>query len=454
MNKQNDHVFYRDLTRAYPVVDRAEGVHIWDKTGKRYLDATGGAVVVGIGHAVPEVLAAMFDQARRVCYAYNYQFTSEAQQDLAAELADFAPGDLNYVYFVSGGSEGTETAIKLARSYFLERGQPGKYKVISRWRGYHGNTLGALSASGNVLRRRDYGPYLLDFKHISPPYCYRCFFGKEYPSCGLACAKDLERCILQEGPEQVAAFITETVGGASVAGMMPPPEYFPLVREICDRYQVLLINDEVLCGVGRTGRNCAIDHWSVVPDMIVCAKGLSSGYSPIGAVIVREKVYETISEGSGAFEHGFTFGGNPLSCAVGLAVLRYIRKNDLVKRAADMGDYLLGQLKEELRDLPIVGDISGKGLLVGVELVQNREDRQPIPRAYRASKRVVSACFERGVIVLAGSGGQADGVNGDRLEIAPPYVIDPEDVDLLVSTLKDAVTQVGDELLTKARGKA
>jgi adenosylmethionine-8-amino-7-oxononanoate aminotransferase len=424
-------------------------VYLWDSTGKRYLDGAAGAAVVAIGHGVPEILEAISRQSRDVSFAYAYRFTSEAQENLAAELASFSPPGLDYVYFVSGGSEATETAIKLARHYFLEVGKPRKSKIIARWRSYHGNTLGALSASGHVLRRREYGPYLLPFAHVAPPYRYRCRLCSYSDACTLACAEELEQHILQEGPDEVAAFMCEPIGGASVAGMVPAREYYAAIADICRRHDVLFIADEVLCGMGRCGRNFAIDHWDVIPDMIVCGKGLSSGYTPLGALIVRDQIYDAVKEGTGEFEHGFTYGGNPLSCAIGLAVLEYLKEQQLVGRAATIGDYLLSRLRKELGRLPTVGDIDGKGLLVGVELVQDRKERRPFPREFRFSRRVAETCLERGVVVSPGTGGQADGLNGDRLMITPPYVINEEQLDELVLTLKGAISDVGNGLLNR-----
>jgi adenosylmethionine-8-amino-7-oxononanoate aminotransferase len=438
-------VFHRRNPTLLPVVDRAEGVWIYDKSGKKYLDATGGAVVVGIGHGVREVLEAMREQAERICYSYSLQFTSEPQEQLAEELAAFAPGDLNRTFFSSGGSEAIETGIKIARDYFLATGKPGKHKVVGRWRAYHGNTMGALSASGNVGRRIPYCPYLLNFPHIAPPYCYRCFLGKKFPECALACADELERVIIQEGPSEIAAFIAEPIIGSSAPGVVPPDGYYQRIREICDKYDILFIADEILCGMGRTGKNFAIDHWNVVPDIVVTAKGLSCGYAPLGATIVREGVHSAIWTKSGEFPHGFTYGGNPLSCAVGLAVLRYIKTNRLVERSAVMGAYLLEKLKTELAPIGIVGDISGKGLLAGVELVRNRATREPFRKSDGISGKVVAAAFAQGVIILAGGGGQANGIDGDRLEIAPPFVSDHADIDVAISALKKALLGVDAE---------
>jgi adenosylmethionine-8-amino-7-oxononanoate aminotransferase len=435
-----------DLSSARPRVDRAEGVWVYDTEGRRYLDAAGGAVVVGIGHGVPEVLTAMQEQASRVSFAYYAQFASDAQEELAKELARFCPADLNHVFFTSGGSEAVESAIKLSRSYFLATGRPRKYKVIGRWRSYHGNTLGALSASGHVSRRRNYQPYLIDFPHIAPPYCYRCFLRLAYPACALACADELERAIIEAGPDEVAAFIAEPVPGSSVPGMIAPPEYFRVIREICDRYDVLLVADEILCGMGRTGKNTAMEHWGVLPDLTVMGKGLSSGYSPLGAVVARSHVYRALADGPGHFEHGFTYSGNPLSCATGLAVLRYLQEHRLVERAADTGAYLLGRLRDELSPLELVGDIDGLGLLAGVELVHDRTTRQPFRKEEGVAGRVVARAFGQGLILLPGSGGQADGVNGDRIEIAPPLIVDRDEIDLIVRILRTTLCELSGEL--------
>jgi adenosylmethionine-8-amino-7-oxononanoate aminotransferase len=428
------------------MVDRAEGVWIYDVNGRRYLDATGGAVVVGIGHAVPEVLEAIRDQASKVAFAYYGQFSNQPQQELASELAAFCPGDLDHVFFTSGGSEAVESAIKLSRAYFRATGRDRKHKVIGRWRSYHGSTLGALSASGHVLRREPYQPHLLNFAHVAPPYCYRCFLHLRYPSCAVACAQELERTIIQENPDEVAAFIVEPVTGSSVPGLVPPPEYFRIVRDICDRYDVHLIVDEVLCGMGRTGRNFAIEHWDVVPDLLVTAKGLSSGYMPLGAVVATSRIYDGLMDAAGYFEHGYTYSGHPLSCAAGLAVLRYIRANGLVERAAELGPYLIERLRAQLADVAIVGEIDGLGLLVGIELVRDPKTREPFDAHERVAARVVARAFDKGVILLPGSGGQADGIHGDRLEIAPPLVIGYEEIDLAVDTLRDSLIEVSQEL--------
>jgi adenosylmethionine-8-amino-7-oxononanoate aminotransferase len=342
----------------------------------------------------------------------------------------------------SGGSESVETAIKLARHYFVESGRPTKSLVIGRWRGYHGNTLGALSASGHVLRRREYEPYLLPFPHIDPPYRYRCTLCAAASSCTLACADELEQAILNYGPDQVAAFIAEPVVGAAAFGMLPTEGYFERIRAICDRYDVLLIVDEVLCGMGRTGRNFAIDHFGVVPDIIACGKGISSGYTPLGAVLVSSEIHAAVHDGSGAFEHGFTYGGNPLSAAVGLAVLQYITKHDLVHRAAQMGQYLIDQLRDALVGNPIVGDVEGLGMLVGIELVADRDTKMPFARSAHAAARFAGLCRDRGVLITPCFSGNAAGVLGDRVGVAPPFVFERTHVDETVAAVTDAATEL------------
>ncbi|MGD9959303.1 aspartate aminotransferase family protein [Nocardioides sp.] len=442
---QSTQVFHRDVTHAPPLVDRAEGVHVWDAAGKRYLDASSGSnIVISIGYGVPEIIDAMTEQARKVSFCGG--FTSEPQEQLAVELAEFAPAGLNYVRFTSGGSEANETAIKLARHYFVETGRPSKYKIVGRWRSYHGNTLGALAATGHVMRRSGYLPMLPPSAHAAPPYRYRCNFCAKQPACSLACADDVERVILNEGPDHVAAFIAEPIVGAAAMGMVPDPEYFRRVREICDKYDVLLIVDEVLTGMGRTGRNFAIDHWDVIPDMITCGKGMSSGYSPLGAVITTDRIHAAVAEGSGMFEHGFTYGGNPLSCAVGLAVLRYIKKHDLVANAAEVGAYLQASVREALTDSPIVGEVDGRGMLVGVEIVADRATKEPFPFELGINKVIAKKCQERGVLINPAFSGNADGYRGDRFGICPPYIFDRSQVDETVAALQAAVHEVATEV--------
>lgn len=440
----HNHLFSRSA-QAKPRVRRAEGVWIETEDGRRILDGSSGALVASIGHGVREVIEAQRAQAEQVSYVHGTHFSVAAQEELASQLAALAPGDLDRVYPVSGGSEANESAMKLARQYFLETGRPAKHKVIARWTSYHGNTLGALSLSGHAARRRPYAPMLLDEPHIPPCYCYRCPFGLQYPSCGVRCAHALEDEITRQGPEYIAAFIAEPIVGAAGGALVPPPEYFPIIREICDRYDVLFIADEVMTGIGRTGESFAVNHWNVVPDMITTGKGVGGGYAPLGAMIVREPVYQAIAQGSGAFLHGFTYGGHPPSAAAGAAVLKYVAGHDLVANAARRGAYLAERLAP-LREQQIVGDVRGKGLMWGIEFVRDRATKEPFNRNLRVAERIGEAAFERGLIIYPGSG-NADGVNGDQLLIGPPLVISEPELDQLVAMLTAAIVAVEDDLV-------
>jgi adenosylmethionine-8-amino-7-oxononanoate aminotransferase len=431
----------RDFKRTYPVITRGKGVYIYDREGREYLDAVGGIAVVNVGHGVPEIIAAMTEQAQRVAFVSGGAFANEPAQALAEELATWAPAGLRHVLLLAGGSEATETAMKLARQYHVERGKAGKYRVISRWISYHGNTIGALSMSGRTAWRWEFVPYLQNFPKIHPPYCYRCPYGKTYPSCQVACAEDLERVITLEGPDSIAAFIAEPVIGTSAAGVTPPPEYYPRIREICDKHDVLFIADEVITGIGRTGKNFGIEHWGVVPDMITTAKALSSGYAPLAAVILHDKVYDAIAQGSGRTTQGFTYSGHPVSAAVGLAVLRYLKTHGLVANAGRIGRILLERL-DTLKRFPIVGDVRGLGLFLGVEFVADQATKQPFPPSAGVTRRIVEATLEQGVVVVPGMSGLIDGVAGDHIQISPPYIFTEANVEQLVRALEVAIQRV------------
>ena len=440
----DDHIFYRNPTKFYPTVERGDGVYIYDKSGKRYIDGSGGAVVVSIGHNVAEIREAIFRQSSEIAFTHGTHFTSAAAVELADRIVSLSPPALTRVYFLSGGSEAVETAVKLARQYQVDRGRPSKYKVISRWTSYHGNTLGALALGGHTGRRKYYQPLIQHTPHIVPCYCYRCPFGLEPQTCAIACADDLEKTILYEGPDSVSAFIAEPVVGATAGALVPKDGYFQRVREICDRYDVLLIADEVMTGIGRTGRNFALDHWEVVPDMICCAKGLASGYAPVFCVVTNETIHDTIKKGNGAFVHGHTYSQNPLSCATALAVLDYIAAHDLIRRCARMGQYLLEKL-EALHRHPIVGDIRGLGLFAGVEFVRDRETRKPFDAGLKVNVRVANRAFAKGLITYPGGGG-ADGIQGDHSLLAPPFTITEGQIDDMVAILDEAVAEVSGEL--------
>ena len=433
-------VFYRRPPRwRYPEIVRGEGAYLYDVEGKRYLDAAGGALVVSVGHGVAEIAEAARLQMTQLAYVHGTEFTSPAMEELARELAARAPMDDARLYLVSGGSEATETALKLARQFQLARGEGERYKVVHRWPSYHGASLGALAVSGRPQLRRSFAPLLAPMPHIPAPYPYRCALRGCGERCSLACADTLDATIRQEGPETVAAFIAEPVIGASAGAVVPPPEYHQIVREICDRHGVLFIADEVMSGMGRTGRWFGIEHWpGVRPDIVTCGKGLTSGYVPGGALLVRGEIADTVRSTTG-FAHGFTFSHNPVVAATGLAVLRYIEQHGLVARAGEMGDRLLKRL-QGLLDLPAVGDVRGLGLLAAVEIVSDRPTRASFPPDRHMAERIQAEAVRRGLVVYA-SGGQ-DAGGGDLLLLGPPFTIGADQIDEAVSVLGDAISAV------------
>ncbi|VBB05339.1 aminotransferase class-iii [Lucifera butyrica] len=429
-----DNVFYRNIKKEYTEVDRGEGIYLYDTDGNRYIDACSGAAVSNLGHAHPKVLKAMADQAEKVAFSHLSRWTSAPIKELANLVAGLTPGSLNKLYLVSGGSEATEAALKMARQYFLERdGKSGKYKVISRWKSYHGNTIGALSMTGDK-RRKKYAPLLLDFPHIAPAYCYRCPFGRNPDTCGVDCAYDLERALKMEGSDTVAAFIAEPVGGAACGAIVPHKDYFRIVRQICDHYDILVIDDEVMTGFGRTGAMFAMEDWDVVPDLICAAKGMSAGYSPLGGVIAKDEIYNAFKQGSGAFVHGHTYGGNPLSAAVAVAVVRTLVEQNLAANSRNVGEYLLTQLRERLLPFWFVGDVRGKGLMQGVELVKSKATKEPFPVYLGIAEKITVTLMKHGIIVYPGSG-NADGENGDQFLLAPPLIITKDQADELIEAM-------------------
>jgi adenosylmethionine-8-amino-7-oxononanoate aminotransferase len=439
-------VLYRDLKKAYPTIVRGEGIYLHARDGRRYLDAAGGAAVVTIGHGVGEVARAMAEQAGRVAYTYIAQFSNEPLERLAERLTDLAPPGISKAYFVSGGSEAAETALKLVRQYHLLRGKPGKYRIVSRWQAYHGNTIGALSMSGRTQWFRDFRPYVLDFPHIAPCYCYRCPFDLAYPACGVRCASDLERVIRQEGSDSIAAFVAEPIVGTSASALTPPAEYFRTIREICDRHDILFIADEVITGFGRTGKPFGIEHWGVVPDLMLVGKGISSGYAPLGGVLLHDRVVQVFRETGANPFLPFTFAGNPVSCAAGLAVCEYAERHGLFARAGAMGAELFRQLEAALGGSPLVGEIRGRGLLAGIELVADRETRAPFPPEAAVGRRVAAAALARGAVILAGQPGLVNGAAGDHLLLAPPYIIEPGQIATVVDILGSALAEVEQEV--------
>lgn len=430
----NEHVFYRNLKAPLLKVDHGEGIYLYDTDGKKYIDACAGASVCNIGHGDKRVIDAMTKQASKVAFSHLSRWTSEPIEEVCDLVAELAPGDLSATYLVSGGSEATESALKMARQYFLERdGVSGKYKIIARRKAYHGNTIGSLSMTGDK-RRQKYTPLLLDFPHIAPAYCYRCPFNQKPESCHCDCAWDLENTIKEHGADTVAGFIAETVGGAACGALVPPKDYFKIIRQICDHYDILYIDDEVMTGFGRTGKMFACDNWGVVPDLICAAKGMSSGYSPLGAVIARKGIYDTFKNGSGSFVHGHTYGGNPLTAAVSAAVIKVLRDDKLPENAAKVGPYLLEQLREKILPFWFVGDVRGIGLMLGVELVQSKATKEPFPLEKHISARLTQTLIKHGVIIYPGSGNAKNG-QGDHFLLAPPLIITKDQVDELIEKM-------------------
>ncbi len=424
-------VFYRALDREFPMIVRGEGCWLIDDTGKRYLDACGGAYVANLGHGVSEVADAVAEQIRKVAYVNGTAFTNEPAEQLAAELRTLNPKGLEFAYFLSSGSEAVEAALKLARQYWVESGKPGKHKIIARTPGYHGNTLLAMSASAREQYKKMFGPWLVPVTMIGAPYPYR----RAADSPDMT-AEALETAILKEGAGTVAAFIAEPVGGSSTGASVPPKDYFKRVREICDKHEVLFIADEVLSGSGRTGKWAAIDHFGVTPDIMTLGKGLSGGYVPLSAVVATKKVVDAIAKGSGAFKHAQTFSHSPAICAAGLAAVRHLKKQKLVERCSEMGVVLHKKLAA-LKDLPNVGDTRGLGLLAGIEFVADKKTKAPFPRAMRFAETVVAKAQDAGLIVWPNTG-HADGENGDLVMVAPPFTITEAEIDEIVARFKIA----------------
>jgi len=444
MNSKNSHIFFNNWRSPPKMAKRGEGVYLYDEDGKRYLDGIGGMFVVTVGHGVSEIADAIAEQARTLCFANRAQFTNEPQERLADLVIDMAPEGMDRVYFVTGGSTANEIAIQIAREYHIERGKPGKYKVISMWHNYHGMSIGTLSLSGTLAMQRlmNMEPYLLNFPRVQPPYCYQCPFKLKYPSCGLACADDLERTIEQEGPDSIAAFLVTPILAGTGGAVVPPPEYFPRIREICDRYDILLMDDEVVTGFGRLGKNFGIDHWNITPDIITASKTMASGYAPLGAVIVHEHIWKTFMEGSrDRLVLLLTHAGHPISCAAGLAVQNYIAKHNLIERCAQVGRYLKGKLLALAEREPIVGDVRGEGLFLGIEFVQDRETHEPFPRSMGLMEKVVQGASAQGLILSGRFGGIGTRIDGDILSIAPPFIITESECDELVAILASSIQQ-------------
>lgn len=436
-------LFSRNFKKAYPIAARGEGCWIVDESGRRLLDAAGQAAVVNIGHGVAEIGLAMAEQSAQIAFAHTSQFHTEPAEKLAARLLALAPANFRNggrAYFTSGGSEATETAIKLARQYHLENGQANRYRVVSRRQSYHGSTMGAMSVSGNVARRAPYAPLIPEWGHISPCFCYHCPFGKTFPECGIVCADDLDTFLREHDPETAAAFLFEPVVGATLGAAAPPEGYAARIAEICRKHKILLIADEVMTGMGRTGKPFAVQHWGVEPDIILVGKGVASGYAPLGAVLASAQVVEAFERGSGAFMHGFTYQAHPVCTAAGNAVLDYLEANKLFERVDSAGKDMRDAL-ERLHKHRHVGDIRGLGLLLGVELVKDKASCEPFPKSENIAEKIRQAAAAEGVLTYP-TQGCVDGHRGDHILLAPPFTISQEECGLVGRALQSALGKV------------
>jgi adenosylmethionine-8-amino-7-oxononanoate aminotransferase len=434
------HVFHRKLKGFLPMAVKAEGAWIEDADGKRYVDASGGPILVNVGHGRKEIADAVSAQILQCDYTHPTMFTTSVVEELADRLAAHTPAGIDRFYFLTGGAEAVETAVKLARRIHLAQGRPHKFRLVSRWNSYHGLTLGALAAAGRTSFRVHYAPMLNDAVHIPPPYCLRCPYGLVYPTCGLCCAKALEHTLLNLGPETVSAFIAETVSGATLAAVTPPPGYWQEIRNICDRHEVLLILDEVMAGLGRTGRWFAAEHYDVVPDLLTMGKGLGGGGVALSAVGVRNTHFESVRDSDTGFVHGGTYSHHNVAAAAGCAVLKIIESEGLVERVDRLGKVLGDRLRQWLGTHPHVGDIRGIGFMWGVEFVKDRATLAPFPREAKVVERLWDALFQDGIIAYKSSG--LAGRDGDALMLGPPFIIDEELLERVVEGLAKGVRSV------------
>lgn len=436
------HVFHRNTKTNYPVAVKGDGCYIIDAEGRSYLDGSSGAAVSCLGHSNLAVRDAITQQISQLAFSHTGFFTNQPMEELADFLIARAPAGLERVYFLSGGSEAVEASIKIARQYFLEIGKPDKAKIIARWQSYHGNTLGALSAGGNRWRRAQFEPLLVPMQHISPCYEYRGKKeGETTEQYGLRVANELEEMILQLGAGNVAAFIAEPVVGATMGCVPAVPGYFKRIREICDKYEVLLILDEVMCGMGRVGTLFAAEQEGVTADILAIAKGLGAGYQPIGAMLVSKKIYDAIHQGSGFFQHGHTYMGHATACAAALAVQKFIEKENLLENVRKQGTALKAALEKEFGNHPNIGDIRGKGLFVGLEIVEDRTTKQPFDSKLGINAKIKAAAMQEGLMCYP-MGGTIDGKNGDHIMLSPPFIIEGKHIDEIIGKLGKAVGKV------------
>lgn len=433
--KSESHLFYQTRNRR-PVLSQARGVYLWDVDGKRYLDGSSGAMVSNIGHSNPRVLEAMRRQMEKSTFGYRLHFETEPSERLAAKVASLSPAGMEKVFFVSGGSEAVESAIKLARQYAVTVGQGSRWKVISRDPSYHGSTLGALALTGYTPLSDPFLPMMPEMPKIPAPRAYLDGLSMDDPATGLHYAAMLEEKIVEEGPESVLAFIQEPIGGASTGALVPPAGYMRAVREICDRYGVLLIHDEVMSAGGRTGKFMGAEHFGVDPDIIAISKGFGAGYAPLGAMIALDRLIDPVLD-AGGFLHGHTYAGNPLACAAGLAVIEEIETEGLIGNAARIGAILKARLENLMQRFSFIGDVRGEGLLLAFELVSDRHTMEPLPKALNAHSELVDLAYEQGLIIY--SRRTRGGIEGDHFLVCPPMIVNEEQVDEIIDMLSTAL---------------
>jgi adenosylmethionine-8-amino-7-oxononanoate aminotransferase len=433
------HILHRQIAGSLPVAVGGRGLELTDAEGRTYLDASGGAAVSCLGHGHPAVRAALHAQLDQLAYAHTAFFTTDVAERLADRLIAHAPRGISHVYLVSGGSEAMEAALKMARQYFVERGEPQRRTIIARRQSYHGNTLGALATGGNAARRAQFRPLLIDTHHIDPCFAYRHqHAGESNAAYAARAAQALEDQLLAVGPETVMAFVAETVVGATAGAVPPVADYFQRIRAICDRHGVLLILDEVMCGMGRTGTLHACEQEGIAPDLMTIAKGLGAGYQPIGAVLLAQKIFDAFAGGSGAFQHGHTYLGHPMACAAGLAVLETLERDQLLANVVRQGVHLARRLEERFARHPHVGDIRGRGLFRALEFVADRSTKAPFPPALKLHARLKREAMARGLLVYP-MGGTVDGTHGEHVLIAPPFIVDAAAIDTIVERLGESV---------------
>lgn len=451
IDQEKTRVIHRDLHADLPIIERGDGIYLYDTDGNRYIDGSGASSsVTAIGHGVQEVVDAISAQAKRIACSPTHAFSTQPVEDCARMIIEeFAPEGFDRVWFVSGGSEAVENAMKMALQYHRDRGNGTRHVFIGRWGSYHGGSLATLAAGGNAGRRGKYAANLLHTEHIAPCHAYRSHCNRNGSECDLSCARQLEYVIKQIGPENVAAFVAEPVVGATLGASAASDGYFQTIREICDRYGVLFIADEVMSGFGRHGEKMGIDYWGVKPDLIACAKGIAGGYTPLGAVIATPEIVGEVRKRGASFVVGHTSSGNPLSCATGVAVMRYILEHNLIENARETGAYFQQSLRQLKEKHEIVGDVRGLGLLAGVEFVADRATKEPFPVEIKASKQVAAETLKRGLVSYPIQG-CADGISGDHLLYAPPLTISRAQVDELTSILDESLVAAAERLAVYA----